>query len=72
MLCARGKEKVFHTFHFYQTQSVHQNRMPQQATMNHCELQPVTTSPSPPYHLLQSLYLMLAQEAQEAPPQLEG
>lgn len=40
--------------------------MQQQATMNHCELQPVITSPSPAYHPLQSLYLKLAREAQEA------
>lgn len=37
--------------------------------MSHCELQPVTTSPSLASHPWRSLYLMLAPEVQEALPQ---
>lgn len=57
------------TFHSYQIQSGHQNRKQQQAAMSHCELQPVIASPSLACRPWQSLYLMLAQEVQEALPQ---
>jgi len=67
-----ARRKLNHTFHSYQTQNVHQNKMQQQATMNHCELQQGITSPSLASHPWQNLYLVQAQEVQGAPPPQAG
>lgn len=60
------------TFHSYQTQSEHQSKKPQKATMNRCVPQQVITSPSLASHPSQSLYPVQAQEVPEALPQQAG
>lgn len=68
MFCKCIIENGILTFHSYQIQSGHQSKKQQQAAMSHCELQPVIASPSLACHPWQSLYLMPAQEVQEALP----
>lgn len=51
------------TFHY--DLGEHQDKKPQKATNSHCELQQATTNLCDSFHLVQSLFRELVQEAQE-------